>query len=150
MRTWRGIIVHHTAGRSDASAEQIDHVHRTERGFRAIGYHWLVRYDRLLRRWTVEAGRPETDDGAHCPGKNRTHLGVALAGDYRRTQPPTLALSTLVMLLTDLCARHSISPAEIRPHSEYRETECPGDQMRRALPVMRGRVADLLPVAEAI
>ena len=150
MRNWRGIVVHHTAGSSTASVDEIDHIHRTERGFKAIGYHYLVRYASLRRVWEVQAGRPLTMDGAHCPGANRTHIGVAVAGDYRWRRPPELALSTLVMLLTDLCATHDIDPNDIIPHSDRRPTECPGDGMRDVMSDIRQRVKSLLPIAAAI
>jgi hypothetical protein len=150
MRHWRGIVVHHTAGRPDATADEIDRVHREERGFKMIGYHYLVRHDVLLARWLVELGRPLTMDGAHCPGANRTHIGVAVAGNYAKSQPPELALSTLVMLLADLCVTHDIETAQIVGHCDRRATECPGAMMMEKLPAIRARVANLLPIVQAI
>jgi N-acetylmuramoyl-L-alanine amidase CwlA len=89
-------------------------------------------------------------DGAHCPGANRTNIGVAVAGNYAKSQPPELALSTLVMLLADLCVTHGIATKDIIPHSDRRPTECPGDQMRAKLVSIRERVESLLPIAGAI
>ena len=150
MRRWKGVVLHHTAGRRDASASDIDHMHRTERGFRAIGYNYLVRYNSLRLAWEVQDGRPLTMDGAHCPGANKTHIGVAVAGDYCEERVPEHALSVLVMLLTDLCVTHGIATKDIIPHSDRRPTECPGDQMRAKLVSIRERVESLLPIAGAI
>ena len=59
------IIVHCTAtpeGRW-VTNEEITRWHRA-RGFRTIGYHYVVYLD-----GTVHAGRPENEIGAHCQGR---------------------------------------------------------------------------------
>ena len=60
------IIIHCSATRAgqDFTAADIDRWHR-QRGFRSIGYHFVVRLD-----GTVEPGRDVALDGAHCTGWN--------------------------------------------------------------------------------
>jgi N-acetylmuramoyl-L-alanine amidase CwlA len=146
---WRGVVIHHTVGRTTASAADIEEVHK-KRGFKTIGYHYLVRYDEVAARWLVEDGRSERMAGAHCPGANNTHLGVAVAGDYREREIQPAALSALVMLLTKLCSEHHIDPSDIIPHCDRRPTECPGARIVAEMPSIRERVRALLPYAETI
>ena len=70
------IIVHCTAtpeGRW-VTNEEITRWHRA-RGFRTIGYHYVVYLD-----GTVHAGRPENEVGAHCQGRNADSIGVCYVG----------------------------------------------------------------------
>ena len=76
MRPIDTIVIHCTAtpaGR-DVSASDIRRWHR-ERGWRDIGYHWVVRLD-----GTVEPGRDESQPGAHVAGHNARSIGVCYAG----------------------------------------------------------------------
>jgi N-acetylmuramoyl-L-alanine amidase len=70
------IVVHCTAtpeGR-EHTAKDVRSWHK-KKGWRDIGYHWLVRLD-----GTVEPGRAETQIGAHVEGHNGTSIGVVYVG----------------------------------------------------------------------
>ena len=70
------IIIHCSAtpeGR-DHSVADVTAWHRA-RGFRTIGYHYLVHID-----GRVERGRPESEIGAHCLGHNARSIGVCYVG----------------------------------------------------------------------
>ena len=127
-----GIVVHCTGGRPEATAEEIDQVHVNERGFAMIGYHFLIRRDGS--GWIVEAGRPVWMEGAHCRagGRNLTHLGVAIAGDYEQYELPDLAFELLVDVLVELCTRQGLSPDCITYHR--REQELAGSSELKACP----------------
>lgn len=58
----------------DIGVKEITRWHR-ERGFLAIGYHFVVRRD-----GTVEKGRAEHLIGAHVEGHNKDSLGICLVG----------------------------------------------------------------------
>lgn len=75
-KTTDKIIVHCSATppSMDVGVKEITRWHR-ERGFLAIGYHWVIRRD-----GTVEEGRKENLIGAHCEQVNRTSVGVCLVG----------------------------------------------------------------------
>lgn len=76
MRKIDEIIIHCSAtpeGR-DHSVADITVWHRA-RGFRTIGYHYLVHID-----GRVERGRPESEIGAHCLGHNARSIGVCYVG----------------------------------------------------------------------
>ncbi len=46
-----------------------------QRGFRDIGYHFLVLLD-----GTIQQGRPLAEAGAHCTGHNANSIGVCYVG----------------------------------------------------------------------
>lgn len=70
------LVVHCSATPAalDIGAAEIRKWHR-ERGWRDIGYHYVIRRD-----GTVETGRPETTPGAHEPKVNRSSVAVCLVG----------------------------------------------------------------------
>lgn len=118
------IVVHCTAtpaGR-DVTAADVDRWHR-QRGFRCIGYHYLVRLD-----GRIERGRPENEQGAHCRGHNARSIGVVYAGGLdangrpadTRTPEQRAALMTL---LRDLRRRYP--EAVIRGHRDFAAKACP-------------------------
>lgn len=58
----------------DIGRDWIDRIHK-ERGFREIGYHYVIRRD-----GHIEVGRPEHVMGAHTLGHNRDSIGICMAG----------------------------------------------------------------------
>ena len=76
MRKINLIVVHCSAtpeGR-DVTAADINKMH-IARGFKKIGYHYVVRLD-----GTVETGRKENEIGAHAKGYNANSIGVCYVG----------------------------------------------------------------------
>lgn len=73
---WKYIMLHCTAtpGGRVVTREDINQYHR-ERGFREIGYHFIVHQD-----GRVEEGRALSQMGAHCKGWNYTAIGIAYIG----------------------------------------------------------------------
>lgn len=125
MRKITKIIVHCTAtpeGRA-VSVAQVDAWHK-ERGFRCIGYHYLVGLD-----GTVTAGRPEQEMGAHCLGHNYESIGVCFVGGLdrvtgepkdTRTPAQRSALRRLVEQLRD-----RYPGATVHGHREFAAKACP-------------------------
>lgn len=76
MRKIDEIIIHcsTTPEGRDHSVADVTAWHRA-RGFRTIGYHYLVHID-----GRVERGRPESEIGAHCLGHNARSIGVCYVG----------------------------------------------------------------------
>ncbi len=119
------IIVHCSAtpeGR-DFTVADIDRWHRA-RGFRGIGYHWVV-----YRDGTVHSGRPEGTPGAHCTGHNSRSVGVCYIGGVAkdgktpkdtRTPAQRASLLTLLRLL-----RSRYPKARIHGHRDFAAKACP-------------------------
>lgn len=125
MRRIDKIIVHCTAtpaGR-EVTVADVKAWHKA-RGFRTIGYHYLVYLD-----GTVHAGRRESEVGAHCLGQNARSIGVcyvggldAATGEPRdtRTPPQRRALRELVEAL-----RRRYPSATVHGHREFAAKACP-------------------------
>lgn len=119
------IIVHCSATREGAAftVDDIDRWHRN-RGFRCVGYHYVVHLD-----GSIHPGRPEGEVGAHCYGKNSTSIGVCYVGGLasdgktpKDTRTPAQK-AALLRLLRDLKARYP--DAEIRGHRDFAKKACP-------------------------
>lgn len=116
MNNIDSIVIHcsATAEGQDVKAKAIEKLH-LKRGFRTIGYHYVIDLD-----GTIEKGRPEHMEGAHCntPGfsgssYNRHSIGICYIGglDARgkykdtRTEAQKSAMHRLVQ---DICQRYPI------------------------------------------
>ena len=83
MRKWRQmrkideIVIHCSAtrARADIGAREIRQWHVQGRGWRDIGYHFVIR-----RGGLIEAGRPIDQAGSHVAGRNAGSIGLCLAG----------------------------------------------------------------------
>ncbi|MCM1519546.1 MAG: N-acetylmuramoyl-L-alanine amidase [Lachnoclostridium sp.] len=125
MRKIDLIIVHCTAtprGRQ-VSVADIDRWHR-QRGFKCIGYHYVVGLD-----GQVSTGRDEAVIGAHCSGKNATSIGVVYVGGVEAdcvtpadTRTPAQR-EALRQLLLKLKAKYP--GAQIRGHRDFAAKACP-------------------------
>ena len=121
------LVVHCTAtpeGR-EVTAAEIRRWHR-EKGWRDIGYHYVVLLD-----GTVESGRSEATPGAHAQGVNQMSLGIVYAGGLasdgktaKDTRTPAQKAS-LVKLLTSLKTKYP--QAQIIGHRDVPGTNkaCP-------------------------
>lgn len=121
----RHIIVHCSAtprGR-DIGAKEIrqSHIHR---GFRDIGYHFVVRLD-----GTVEPGRPLGQPGAHCLGKNNCSIGVCYVGGLEKdikTVADTRTPQQRKSLLELIAGLRRLFPyADVRGHRDFAAKACP-------------------------
>lgn len=117
------IIIHCSAteeGR-DFTARDIDGWHRA-RGFRCIGYHWVVRLD-----GTLERGRGEREAGAHCAGQNNRSIGICYIGGLRGGKPADTRTAaqraTLSSLVEELRRRYP--GATVHGHREFAAKACP-------------------------
>ena len=127
MRTITLIVVHCSAVRPNqrSSAEDIDKWHK-DRGFKGIGYHYVIRRD-----GTIEPGRPEWMIGAHCHVAGQNHnkysIGVCYEGGLDiRGQPADTRTAeqkaSLRGLLEDLHQRYPraviVGHHDLNPHKD--------------------------------
>lgn len=123
-----GIIVHHSAGRRNATVEAVRRYCMDVRKMQDIAYHICIR--QCGSEWQREQGRSLKYYGEHCKGK-QNYIGVAVFGNYEETTLPEDARSCLVATLADLCSEYGFHPFfNIFRHKDFKaSTDCPGDDI---------------------
>ena len=125
MRKVNKIIIHCTAtpeGR-DVSIDEVRRWHVKERGWRDVGYHFLIRLD-----GTVEEGRPIEMTGAHTRGHNWDSIGIAYAGGMSKdmTEPKDTRTDEQKSSFVDLlCQLHDCYGGTVYGHRDFSEKACP-------------------------
>lgn len=124
MRNINQIIIHCTATKAGraVAVKEIDSWHRS-RGFRGIGYHYVIGLD-----GKVERGRDESVAGAHCKGHNSHSIGVCYVGGLdaagksadTRTQAQRKSLQQTVAMLL-----RRYPGATVHGHYEFANKACP-------------------------
>lgn len=125
-RSINEIIVHcaATPEGKNFTVEQIRNWHVNGRGWKDIGYHFVIYLD-----GSIHAGRPVEQVGAHCLNHNQHSIGVCYIGGCtaegkkaKDTRAPAQK-KALLELLTEL---RSIYPkARIHSHSDFANKACP-------------------------
>lgn len=118
------IVVHHTADTTD-SPLLIFRYHTLNRKYTDIGYHYLI-----TSNGTIYEGRPINRRGAHLANQNSGAIGIALFGNFDKTDPTNAQLRSLNMLTGWLKRQFDIR--QIGGHSDFpgAKTCCPGHYLR--------------------
>ena len=76
MRRIDNIVIHCTATKEGKyfDVSDVDNWHK-QRGFRCIGYHYLILLD-----GSIQVGRNEEEVGAHVKGFNKHSIGISYVG----------------------------------------------------------------------
>lgn len=124
------IFVHCSATKPsmDWGVREVAQSHK-ERGFFAIGYHYVIKRD-----GTVEAGRDEDVIGAHAKEHNWNSIGVCLIGGVDDRMKPEAnftpqQMTSLRSLLTTLLAKYPGSV--LRAHHDIAPKACPSFALKR-------------------
>lgn len=127
MRKIKKIIVHCTATPGDVSIETVREWHVNERGWRDVGYHFLIRTD-----GTIEEGRPIEQSGAHTKGHNWDSIGVAYAGGTGKNGEwlDTRTDQQKDSLVDLLCQLKDTYGGTIYGHRDFSEKACPSFDAR--------------------
>jgi LysM repeat protein len=125
------ITVHHTGEHPGLEGvpevevlRRIEHYHQHERGWAAIGYHYIVG-----KGGRVYEGRPVRYQGAHVSGANEHNLGISVVGDYMAKLPNATQLGALDAFLTDSRLRFRVPKSRVYGHRELGQSQCPGDAL---------------------
>ena len=158
------LIVHHSAGQTDASdfaavVRSYWDFHVNGRGWADIGYNWLVDGNGVIyqgRAFNLDGNRDVI--GAHFSGYNANTMGICVIGHYNNRMPTGDALFSLNEMLAWKASEREIDPLGTAQHhspggnifqiSGHRDsgiyTDCPGHQLYAYLPQVRQDVYDLL------
>ncbi len=119
-------IQHHIIHCSDSDSGDVKiirqwHLHR---GWRDIGYHFVIRRDGV-----IEVGRPLEMMGAHCRGHNKNSIGTCLVGRTEFTPSQFQALKLLHNSLRVLFPQ--LKPSGHRDYTTLKT--CPNFEVREIL-----------------
>ena len=135
MRPINEIIVHCTATRPEwmagrPLAEKVAEIRRwhvSDRGWKDIGYHYLIDRD-----GKVAEGRPLAQIGAHVAGRNTGTIGIALFGGHGSAETDAFAANftpaqdqALRGLIAKLMKAHP-TIVRVSGHNLYARKACPG------------------------
>lgn len=125
MRIINDIIVHCSASpwRRNDTAADVKRWH-IERGFRTIGYHYVVRLD-----GTVEPGRYISMPGAHCRGHNAHSIGVCYIGGLDEDGNPADTRTpeqraALLKLVAQLIMKYRCRAHAHHDYAKYKNCPC--------------------------
>ncbi|MCP2168665.1 peptidoglycan recognition protein family protein [Goodfellowiella coeruleoviolacea] len=152
------ILIHHTAtdnvedyslAHAYEHARWIQDLHMDTNGWLDSGQHFTNSRGGYLmegRHQSLAALRSGDHliEGAHCPGQNRTAIGIENEGNYMEVEPPQALWDSLVAFCVYTCQQYDIPPTEIDGHRDYYDTLCPGDRLYALLPRLREEVAAAL------
>ena len=118
------IIIHCSATfpDMDIGRAEIDQWHK-QRGWRGIGYHYVIRRD-----GTLEVGRDELEVGAHAKGHNGYSIGICMVGGINKLRKPmpnftAIQWTALLDLIDNLISRYP--SAAVIGHNEISNKACP-------------------------
>ena len=135
FRSWRAIVIHHSATPT-GNAAVFDRAHRRDRGWRSLGYHFVIGNGRGAGDGEIEVG-PRwrgQEPGAHAAGMNDIAIGVCLVGDFTKQRPTAPQMASLHRLVTHLQSRYEIPANAVLAHRETSgaSTLCPGENFPMA------------------
>ena len=140
---WRYITIHHSVhpdaastdgslASSAAAIRRIQDVHMNNEGYGDVGYHFLI--DPSGR---IFQGRDLRWRGAHAGGlggaNNYGNIGICLIGNFEVERPTQKALDSMHALVAHWSDRFDIPPSRVAQHSDWKNTACPGEFLRREL-----------------
>lgn len=111
-------IKYHIIHCSDSAFGDVTEIRKWHkaRGFRDIGYHFVIRRD-----GEVEMGRPINEIGAHCKGFNLESIGTCMVGKSDFTPAQFAALVEVHLMLESLFPH-----IQINAHYEFNSGKtCP-------------------------
>ncbi|MCY3864286.1 MAG: peptidoglycan recognition family protein [Chloroflexi bacterium] len=135
--SYQTLILHHSSfyeadGR--ATLREVQRLHREDRMWADIGYHFLVDTDGVIYE-----GRELAARGVHTGGYNTGSAGVCLLGDFRFAAPAAAqweGMAALGRWLVD-----ALALSHLAGHRQFNEsTLCPGAALLARLPVLADRL----------
>lgn len=119
MRKIKYIVLHCSANKagSKITAKDIERDHIKNRGFRKIGYHYVIHED-----GKIIPGRPLEEAGAHVAGNNSNSIGICYIGGLDVNGKPADTRTTeqraaMLFLLQTLKEQHA--DAKICGHRDF-------------------------------
>jgi uncharacterized protein with LGFP repeats len=160
-RTFKAVVVHHTAGSNDyersesaALVRGILAYHTQSRGWCDIGYNFLIdRYGRVFEGRA--GGMRRAVRGAHAGDYNVNTTGISLMGNFDIAYPTKAMKQSLIRMIAWRLGTAYHGPygkpfifdrkiSRISGHRDVMPTSCPGQHVYDWLPRLRHLVAERL------
>jgi len=123
---YQTVIIHHSAfyeGNDLDTLLEIQDVHRNQRGWADVGYHFIVGQNGLIYE-----GRDIHARGTHVETYNTGSLGICLAGNFMIQNPTDVQLQSTLALINWAAERLKLT--HIASHRHFNPlTQCPGDNL---------------------
>lgn len=163
--TFKGAVVHHTAGSNDYTKAQVPNLvraiyryHAVTLGWGDVGYHLLV--DKFGGVWEGRAGGlTKAIEGGHAHGANNATFGISVLGNYQSVRPTDEAIEAVARAITWKLRVHNITNLDatfqvkgkqwgkssimlpvISAHRHVGGTNCPGDAFMTRFEELRSKV----------
>jgi len=136
------IVIHHslTPDGVTLSMQAIRRYHTEERGWKNIGYHYVV--EKVGHSHEVLVGRRLVMNGAHAPPRNHDSIGICLVGNFDEAPPPDQQLVRTAHLIKDLTTVFSLGVESVVGHCDVTKGRtCPGEKF--SLERLKSMVSDL-------
>ncbi len=165
------IIVHHSAG-SNVTTDYTEEVrniyllHTQVNGWNDVGYNFLIGRDGVVYEGRDGQGLMDGDNvlGAHFCSQNSGTMGICLMGNFNDVQPSAASIAALDQLIGWKLKKEGLQPIGMAVHpgsarqlnliSGHRDgvcaTECPGNTLYAALPVIRQEVSNTCSFTTAL
>ncbi len=121
------IILHHslTKDSGTVSTQAIRNYHVFDRGWRNIGYHYIIE---IVNDYPeIFVGRMMTETGAHTRGLNQKSIGICIVGNFDKKKPSKILWNKAIKLVKSLKIVFNIPIDNVIGHREYKKTKsCPG------------------------
>ncbi len=102
-----------------ADIDEVRKFHVDVRGWNDVGYHYCIKKD-----GTIQAGRAEDVQGAHCKEANKDSLGICLLAENGMFTMAQVA--SLQFLVKSLCLKYLIPYARVYGHRDFTDKKtCP-------------------------
>jgi hypothetical protein len=137
QRSWRWIVIHHSATPS-GSARTFDRMHR-EKGWDELGYHFVVGNGTDSADGQIEVGTRWAKQkwGAHAKTPNNEYndhgIGICLVGNFDLERPTAQQSRSLAKLVAHLMKTYNVPASRVLGHQDTgKPTECPGRNLNIA------------------
>ncbi len=128
--SYQTLVIHHSAfykANGLATVLEVQRLHRNDRGWADVGYHFMV--DGTGK---IYEGRSLAVRGVHTAGHNTGSAGVCLLGDFRTRPPSTIQWDASIKLSRWLVSELQLT--HLAGHSQFNVgTECPGAAVLKQL-----------------
>ena len=103
-----------------------------------VPYHFYIAFDGQIAEGRDMKYVGDTNTDYDPTG----HVLIVLEGNFETEQPSVRQIDSLVALAAWLSTKFDIPALEIKGHSDYASTACPGSNLKSILPTVRQRVEE--------